>query len=361
VFINPRKNLGHIMLEEDGIGLDTGENDQPRRQKSQRLAHGNKDVDASAVSPSGLMNKEDESKVFNIKLVEDFLFRKEMPLMTGNGDATRFDLAGYLICQTCFSTLIRQGFLAGNPKSSSCLMKREHQIQGSSEGNRSRALWLHRLLCEDCHSRASENELNYVNGNLSLKSCSYILCKRPYESVHFYAVDGKSTSGGKDWTMMDGWTLCKTCYCQYFARGNLTRNKVTRPAIAKQDDATTIDTSDSAKASHDGKTLNSLHDGGKREGRPGLGERTLGAKRRLLSVCIGQGAKIASIVPVFPVECCGACGNNKEYHNQGKWFIHGCTMCRKCIQVPCIEYDADSIISKAEPSGGGATKKSRNH
>ena len=359
--------MGYIMRGEDGTGPDTRRNDQPQRQKSQRLAHRNTGEDSSAVSSSGLMNKEERSNASDVSniLVQDHLFMKEMPLILDNGDATRFDLAGYLICQTCFSTLMRQGFLAGTPKSRLCAMKRENEIQGSSEASvkKIRASWMHRLLCEDCHSRASVNELNCVNGNLGSKSCSYVLCKKPYESVHFYAVDGKSTSGGQDWTMMDGWILCKTCYCQYSARGYLTRTKVARPAIAKQDDAATIDTRESALASHDGKTPNSLHNGGERKGRPGLGKRTLAAQRRQLSVCVGQGAKIASIVPVSPVdhESCGACGNSKAYHNQGKWFIFGCTMCRRCIQEPCFEYDADSIISKTVSSGGGATKTSRNH
>lgn len=55
------------------------------------------------------------------------------------------------------------------------------------------------------------------------KRCSYAKCENPDGSNQFYVIDSSRTSGGQDWTPLDGQTICNACYCRYKRNGTLER------------------------------------------------------------------------------------------------------------------------------------------
>lgn len=55
------------------------------------------------------------------------------------------------------------------------------------------------------------------------RRCSYAKCENPDGSNQFYVIESSRTSGGQDWTPLDGQTICNACYCRYKRNGTLER------------------------------------------------------------------------------------------------------------------------------------------
>jgi hypothetical protein len=54
--------------------------------------------------------------------------------------------------------------------------------------------------------------------------CTYALCDDPDNSVQFYTISKDQRSGGRDWSMLVGETLCKVCYNRFSRRGTLEKS-----------------------------------------------------------------------------------------------------------------------------------------
>ena len=55
------------------------------------------------------------------------------------------------------------------------------------------------------------------------KRCSYEKCERPDQSSLFYTIEKGKSSGGKDWSAIEGHVLCRNCYEHFHKKGTLER------------------------------------------------------------------------------------------------------------------------------------------
>jgi len=155
-------------------------------------------------------------------------------------------LADSMLCQTCYDRYRKHGTLDkadAKPLDGSarkCMFdqcdkpedsRRFVQIDGeSAAGGQDWSSLAGVLLCMACYDRFRKH------GSLEKaprkkappgppKKCSYHLCPQPDDCKKYIKIYGDSTAGGQDWSMLDGNTLCLTCYMRFKDRGTLERNK----------------------------------------------------------------------------------------------------------------------------------------
>jgi hypothetical protein len=106
-------------------------------------------------------------------------------------------------------------------------------------GNQNWSSLVGSVLCHACYSRFRNGGKLARSTNKSLAAserfCTYIGCKKPYSSCHFYTIEMGKSAGGQDWSEIQNSVLCHACYKQFLQRGTLERPRTLLCEKTKQE------------------------------------------------------------------------------------------------------------------------------
>jgi len=166
---------------------------------------------------------------------------------SGAGGQDWSELAGSVLCATCYDQFLKRGTLERTRYQHKPLAKTArrcsyegcrdpddskmfYQIDGGNKaGGQDWTELAGSVLCKRCYGQfCKRGRLERIKNEPladSARRCTYVGCKNPTESRQFVQIDGASTAGGRDWSPLAGSVLCNSCRLQYRAKGTLFRTQ----------------------------------------------------------------------------------------------------------------------------------------
>jgi hypothetical protein len=157
------------------------------------------------------------------------------------------ELAGSVLCDTCYSRFLKRGTLERTVHQHAPLAASDRRCsyegcRNPTKGSRFYQIDEHKkaggqdwrelagsVLCHRCYTqfkkRGTLERTVHQHAPLaaSARRCSYEGCKNPTKGRQFYQIDENTKAGGQDWRELAGSVLCMACYHQFGKRGTLER------------------------------------------------------------------------------------------------------------------------------------------